>query len=156
MIEILVRNQSRKKIIQPLALRKLTKRVLERILKDHDFQNPQVSVLFVDDASIKRLNKQYRGKDAPTDVLSFPLLEDSECRISEGEITPLGDIVISLETASSQARKIGHSLEQEIVLLLVHGFLHLLDYDDEKPGEKRKMFSLQNVWMKNLKKENVF
>lgn len=155
-MEILIRNQSRKKLIPARTLRNLSKRILERILADYDFDNPQVSVLFVDDARIQKLNKQYRGKDVPTDVLSFSMLEDSGASTAEGEITPLGDIVISLETAAGQAREIGHSLEKEIVLLIVHGFLHLLDYDDEKPGEKRKMFSLQKQWMQKLENENFF
>lgn len=137
-------------------LRNLTKSVLERLLKDYRFDNPQVSVLFVDDAGIRRLNKQYRGKDAPTDVLSFSMLEDSGDLAAEGEITPLGDIVISLETAAAQSREIGHSLEKEMALLIVHGFLHLLNYDDEKSGEKRKMFALQKRWMQTLEKEDIF
>lgn len=137
-------------------LRNLTRRILERLLSDQDFAHPQISVLFLDDAGIRKLNKQYRGYDAPTDVLSFSMLDVSGSKPSPEEITPLGDIVISLETAAAQARKMGHSLEKEIVLLLVHGFLHLLNYDDEKPGERKKMFSLQEKWMQILEKENLF
>lgn len=76
------------------------------------------------DHEIRSLNRQYRGKDKPTDVLSFPLAD---------ELHPflLGDVVISVETAARQAQRRGHSLREELQILLIHGILHLLGYDHE-------------------------
>lgn len=83
----------------------------------------EISVLLTDDAAIREFNKQYRRKDEPTDVLSFPAAE------SAADVA--GDLVISLETAQHQAEERGHSLEMEIKVLLLHGLLHLAGYDHE-------------------------
>lgn len=83
--------------------------------------DPEISIVLCDDAFIRSLNAQYRGKDKPTDVLSFAQ-DDPEI---------LGDIVISLPTAARQAEAAGWALENEVVLLGVHGLLHLLGHDDE-------------------------
>lgn len=92
----------------------------------------RVSVTLCDNAYIHRLNKQYRGVDRPTDVLSFPLYADGafdepECRHG----ATLGDIVISLERAKEQAKQIGNSFCREVAFLAVHSTLHLLGYDHE-------------------------
>lgn len=89
----------------------------------------QVALLLCDDAHIQDLNRRYRGKDSPTDVLSFP----------QNDPNLLGDVVISLETASKQAEEFGHSLQNEVERLLVHGILHLLGYDHETPEEEKLM-----------------
>ncbi|MGB9619798.1 MAG: rRNA maturation RNase YbeY, partial [Armatimonadota bacterium] len=102
----------------------------------------EVSVLLADDESIRALNKQYRGVDAPTDVLAFSQLEGEDFGREGGNV--LGDVVISVETAHRQAQDHGHSLEDEIDLLLVHGLLHLLGYDHEKPEDERRMFLRQD------------
>ena len=104
----------------------------------------EISVLLVDNATIQELNRDYREKDVPTDVLSFPLEEELA-----GEVEPeiiggpaarmLGDIVISVEKAVMQAAEYGHSVERELVFLLVHGLLHLLGYDHEKDEAAKKM-----------------
>jgi len=80
-----------------------------------------VAVVFGDDAMLRELNRRYRGKDRPTDVLSFPA----------GEEGHLGDIVVSAETTRRQARRHGHGPSREAGILLIHGFLHLLGYDHE-------------------------
>lgn len=87
----------------------------------------EVSIALVDDPAMHALNKQYRGKDKPTDVLSFAM--------SDGEPMPgmpalLGDVVISVDTALRQAETVGHSLADEVSQLAIHGVLHLLGYDD--------------------------
>lgn len=102
----------------------------------------EISVLLVDNATIRELNRDYRAKDAPTDVLSFPLEEERE-----GDAEPaviggpsarlLGDIVISMEKAVEQAAEYGHSVERELAFLAIHGLLHLLGHDHEK-GEAAK------------------
>jgi probable rRNA maturation factor len=78
----------------------------------------------VTDPQIHTLNRQYRGKDKPTDVLSFPLADELQPLL-------LGDVVISVETAACQAQRRGHGLREELQTLLIHGILHLLGYDHE-------------------------
>ncbi len=97
----------------------------------------ELSVLFAGDRAMRTLNRQYRGKDRTTDVLSFAMREGPF-----GDVRPelLGDIVISVPVAERQACATGHSLSREIELLLVHGLLHLLGYDHESgPVEARRM-----------------
>lgn len=101
----------------------------------------EVSVTLADNQHIRELNREYRGKDRPTDVLSFALNEGDEPEILAGPDgtgieTLLGDIIISLEMAESQAREYGHSLERELAYLTVHGMLHLLGYDHEDAARK--------------------
>lgn len=93
-------------------------------------QDVEVSLTFADDESIHRLNLEYRGIDRPTDVLSFPLEEDAEEQTGRGLLV-LGDIVISLERAATQAEEFGHSYEREVAFLCIHSMLHLLGYDHE-------------------------
>lgn len=76
------------------------------------------------DSEIQTLNRQYRNKNKPTDVLSFPLTDELQPSL-------LGDVVISVETAARQAQRRGHSLREELQTLLIHGILHLLGYDHE-------------------------
>ena len=104
-----------------------------------NLQKMNVELLLTNDAEIQDLNKQYRQKDAPTDVLSFPLDEDT----TGGSPTDdsLGQIVISLETAARQAHEQGHSFEHELKFLFAHGLLHLLGYDHQNPEDEKIMFA---------------
>ncbi len=95
---------------------------------------PRVSLTLVDDRTIKRLNLRYRGKNRTTDVLAFPMEDHVGL-----PIPILGEVVVSVETAKRQAREHGHSLHEELDLLIVHGLLHLVGYDDEDPLEARLM-----------------
>ncbi len=88
----------------------------------------ELSVLLCDDAFIASLNQQYRGKEGPTDVLSFAM--DDEV---------LGDVVVSLDTARRQAASLGHPVDVELRVLLVHGLLHLFGHDHEAPGDDARM-----------------
>lgn len=100
----------------------------------------EVSVVLCDDDYIRQLNLAYRGKDSPTDVLSFALNEGEENPITNGpQENLLGDIIISLDRAVSQAEEYGHSLEREIAFLTLHGMLHLLGYDHEEEEDRREM-----------------
>lgn len=100
----------------------------------------EVGVTFADDEHIRELNRDYRGIDKATDVLSFALEEGDEPPIAGGPPeTLLGDIVISLETAARQAEDFGHSLERELAYLTVHGMLHLVGYDHEAEADKQAM-----------------
>ena len=95
----------------------------------------EISVTFVDNAEIQRLNKQYRDKDQATDVLSFPLGQDGKYDVNqETGAAMLGDIVISMERAMEQANIYGHSLQREVAFLTVHSMFHLLGYDHEAGG----------------------
>jgi len=105
----------------------------------------EVSVLLTDDEEIARLNKDYRGIDGPTDVLSFSQIEDGGLAgfaDIEEEIL-LGDVVISIDTAQRQASEQGRALDDEIDTLLAHGILHLLGYDHENTEDAMKMFARQ-------------
>ncbi len=121
-----------------LKKRKLPKSWIEerakRILEILGIENSELSVLITGDEEIRELNKTYRGKDRPTDVLSFPMGD----RI-DGKLI-LGDVVISLDTAQRQAQDLGHSLEDEVERLLAHGIIHLLGYDHELGGEEERKF----------------
>ncbi len=102
--------------------------------------NTEVSVVLADDDYIHQLNRQYRGKDCSTDVLSFALNEGEDPQFVNGpEEVLLGDIIISLETAARQAEEYGHRLERELAYLTTHGILHLLGYDHMTDEEKAEM-----------------
>lgn len=97
-----------------------------------------LSLSLVRDPAMRELNRQYRGKDRPTDVLSFPLHEPAElARGAQPEL--LGDVVISIETAQRQAAEYEAPLERELERLLIHGILHLLGHDHEAAAERRRM-----------------
>lgn len=101
----------------------------------------ELAVSLVDDAEIHRLNRDYRGKDRPTDVLAFAMREGARI---PGDETVLGDVVISLETAARQAHRRRVSDADEVRTLLVHGVLHLLGYDHERsPAEARRMKAME-------------
>ncbi len=101
-------------------------------------EEAEIDLLFVDNEAIREMNREYRGKDSATDVLSFPMYEPDEEIDDEDEIL-FGDIVISLERAQEQCEEYGHSLEREVMYLLVHGLLHLSGYDHIEEDEKKVM-----------------
>jgi probable rRNA maturation factor len=98
-----------------------------------------LSLILTDDAQLHNLNQQFRGVDAPTDVLSF----------ADGDTDPdsgrpyLGDVILSVPRAAAQAAAAGHSLLDELILLTIHGVLHLLGYDHAEPDEKAAMWRAQ-------------
>lgn len=101
-------------------------------------EEAEVDLLFVDNEAIREMNLEYRDKDSATDVLSFPMYEADEEIDDEDEIL-FGDIVISLERAQEQCEEYGHSLEREVMYLLVHGLLHLAGYDHMEEEDKKEM-----------------
>lgn len=111
-------------------------------------EGAELSVLLVNDRRMRMLNRQYRGKDKTTDVLSFAMREGEQM---PGEPMLLGDVVISLPTAGRQAAEKGHPLEREVAILLIHGILHLLGYDHEQgEREARRMERLERKLLKKL------
>lgn len=141
---VLIKNDQKKIKMTP-DLRRLVKRAVLAVLDFEDFgRRAEVSVTFTDNEGIHALNREYRNVDRPTDVLSFPL-SDGEDYDTDGDAVLLGDIVISLERAQTQAKEYGHSFEREVAFLTVHSMLHLLGYDHEtSPEDERDMFARQD------------
>ena len=138
----------------PVGIRLLIRRCCQAVLITENFnKDAEVSVSFVSNNEIKRLNKAYRDKDAETDVLSFPLTSEDgteEFNAETGAVL-LGDIVISLEMAVRQAAVYGHSLEREVGFLTVHSMLHLLGYDHEtSPLDERIMREKEEAVLEKL------
>lgn len=151
-IRVIIDNKQ-KDVKIPTGLRMLVRRCCNAVLRMENFPYPaEISVTFVNNQQIRELNQQYRGKDMPTDVLSFPMGENGS--YDENHDTGakiLGDIVISLEKAVEQANRFGHSLEREVGYLTAHSMLHLLGYDHEKGGlEKVRMREKEEQVMTQL------
>ncbi len=134
-VKVLIRNdQSDVRI--PSGVRMLVRRCCTAVLAMENFpSDAEISVRFVDDAQIHKLNKEYRNVDSETDVLSFPLGKDGayDANPQTGSLL-LGDIVISIPRAVEQADRFEHSLQREIGYLTVHSMLHLLGYDHVNEG----------------------
>lgn len=127
-------------------------KVCENLLKE-DFKDVSVSINFVSDEEIQRLNREFRNIDKVTDVLSFPNLNKTpneklkkfrKLADFDTNLLFLGDIVISKNVAKKQAREYGHSLKREVCFLALHGFLHLLGFDHIKEEDEKIMTKLQN------------
>ncbi|MFJ5715411.1 rRNA maturation RNase YbeY [Neobacillus sp. NPDC093127] len=124
---------------------------IERILnfaanKQNVEIHSEVSVTFVSNERIQEINREYRKKDTPTDVISFAMEElgEGEIEITGSQIPRvLGDIIISVPKTKEQAEEYGHSFLRELGFLAVHGFLHLLGYDHMSEDEEKEMFTLQ-------------
>lgn len=129
--------------------RKLAEQLLafaaeELQLKDND----EMSLTFVKNPEIRKMNAQYRGVDRATDVISFAINDDDEDIVMDDEMAAmipkdLGDLFISIDKVKEQALFLGHSEDRELGFLVVHGFLHLNGYDHEQADDEQKMFSLQ-------------
>ncbi|MEF9841476.1 MAG: rRNA maturation RNase YbeY [Raoultibacter sp.] len=128
-----------------LPLKELTEFVLSS--QDEPF-NTEVSISFVTDDAIAQLNEEYRGKQGPTDVLSFECdgaMDDLEASLQvEAPVFELGDVVIAPDVAEAQTKEFGTTFEEEISLLLVHGLLHLCGYDHIDDDEAQRMESLES------------
>lgn len=139
------RNEVRKSGVDGRALKTAARRLLVAL----DEANSSLSLTLVDDKAIREINREHRGKDKPTDVLSFPLFEPDE--IADGIGQPpgdggermLGDVVISIDTALRQASDYDASLQDELYRLLVHGVAHVMGHDHEEPGEREEMLVLE-------------
>ena len=145
-MKIYITNQTQSRI--PLKLRRIIKRACcaaaREIVPNERFE---VSVALVNNDEIHQLNLQHRNMDKPTDVLSFPLIEDFESI----DDNTLGDIVISVEQAKIQAQEYAHSLEREIGFLTVHSMLHLFGYDHKTPQDEAEMFELQKQILSKMR-----
>lgn len=126
----------------------LVEKLLQHAAKVEQIEEgSEVSVTFVTNEAIHEINREYRDKDQPTDVISFALEEMGEGEIQiigEGIPRVLGDIIISTDRTREQAEEYGHSFERELGFLAVHGFLHLLGYDHMTEEDEKEMFGKQD------------
>ena len=117
------------------------KKAIDVACKHENIDNAIFNIIIVDNTYIHELNKNYRGIDRPTDVITFALEDDD--RSITYDVRVLGDIYISIDKAIEQAKEYGHSLERELSFLAVHGFLHLLKYDHMNKHDEDIMFGKQ-------------
>lgn len=146
-LKVYFSNAQKAVVITP-EIKKLLRKAIKTALEYENFgRDAEVSLSFVTNDEIHELNRDYRGVDRPTDVLSFPMIDGDA---DEGDIdigadsVVLGDIIISAEKAVEQAAAYGHSVERELAFLAVHSTLHLLGYDHERSKKEEKdMFERQ-------------
>jgi probable rRNA maturation factor len=134
-------------------------RIMEKsLLAENAPPNCEISLVLTGQERIRELNRQYRGKDQPTDVLSFSLTEKKEAETTAFIAPPdgllhLGEILISYPQAVAQARDRGHSIKKELAILIVHGILHILGYDHEIPAKAPAMVAREREIIADLSKE---
>jgi len=135
---------------QEFLSREWLRQVLEMALSTQIADSAvELSLLVTDDETVQGLNREYRGIDETTDVLSFALTEEKADAASPLFVTPpdgllhLGEIIISYPQAAKQAEENRHPIEKEIALLIIHGALHLLSYDHAKPAQENEMHALE-------------
>jgi probable rRNA maturation factor len=133
-MEVVVQNRQK----SPRVRTTKVKETAEKILSDLEFHECELSILLVDDDEITHLNREYRARDHPTNVLAFPMREGEDTHLHPDL---LGDVIISTETAEREARHRGSTLGEEMALLLVHGILHLIGYDHE--GDSKKAAAME-------------
>ena len=122
---------------------KYLKKVLKATLKHEKINNAVFSIIFVDNETIHRINKEYRGMDKVTDVISFAFEDNG--KLVYNNVRLLGEIYICIPRMKEQAKEYGHSEKRELSFLAVHGLLHLLGYDHMKKEDEKVMFSLQEL-----------
>jgi probable rRNA maturation factor len=132
-------------------------RIALRTLEAEDIASPvEMGLVITDSKTIQKLNRTYRGKNQPTDVLAFHMAPDASQESELRFVGPpdgvhhLGEVVISYPQAIRQAQAQGHGVAQELALLIVHGVLHLLGYDDELPDREQQMKARENEILKRL------
>ncbi len=131
--------------------RRLREAAQKTLAHESALSRAEITLVITGDDEIRDLNRKYRGMDAPTDVLSFAETEaDARFVASPVEAAYLGDVVISYPRAEAQAVTAGHSVADELLLLVVHGVLHLLGHDHAGRAEKRKMWAAQEEILNEL------
>ena len=118
-------------------------------LNNLSYSEITIDFVFCNDEFIHKINKEYRGFDKPTDVISFALFCDDKNSIKT-DIINLGEIIVSIDTAKKQAEENKHSLEKEVYYLITHGVMHLLGFDHQSEQEYNFMVEVQNKVMKDL------
>ena len=141
-------------IVGPLAAEadvQWLRRVAEATLRSEGRTGDlNLTLVITDDEGIRALNKRFLGKDVPTDVLAFGLEGEEDFVLPSGVCRCLGDVIVSYERAREQGPQFGHSSEEELALLVVHGILHLLGYDDQDEESLAVMLARQEEIVGNL------
>ncbi|MBV1817858.1 rRNA maturation RNase YbeY [Anaerosalibacter bizertensis] len=145
-MEVYIDNRQDEITIDDELIELMEKVMKECLALEEKSLDTEISVSFVNNKEIQELNREYRNVDSSTDVLSFPMTDD----FSLSHIPILGDIVISLEKALSQAEEYGHSFNREVAYLTAHSMFHLLGYDHMKEDEKQVMRKKEKQVMKSL------
>lgn len=140
------------KLCPPEDMEKLIEQCTAAALAEEDIEDDaEVSVTLVDNVRIREMNAEFRDIDKETDVLSFPLGDENGFEVDpDTDAILLGDIVISLEKAQSQAEEYGHSFKREVAFLLTHSLFHLLGYDHMTEDEEKEMFAKQEKVLQQL------
>ena len=136
MFEII--NDSNKKVLEEEILNNYVNYLVEKL----KLQNCEFNIILTNNKKIHKINKEYRGIDRETDVISFALEDNKDILYKDFRL--VGDIYISMDKCYAQALEYGHSRVRELCFLATHGVLHLLGYDHMNPLDEEKMFSLQN------------
>lgn len=144
--------QSTRRFPAPL-IRAVAAAANEAMIEQNVSAGAALTILLTEDEYVRELNRQFRGEDRATDVLSFSAGDPLPG--SEGLLEYLGDIAISVDTARRQAEQKGHTLEAEVQLLAVHGVLHLLAYDHQTADDKEAMWQAQARILKRLDLEDI-
>ena len=113
------------------------------VLAGEDVADYEISLAFVDNSTIHRLNQRYLQHDEPTDVLSFPLREPNATKLA-------GELVVGVEVAAEQAADRGHDIQDELTLYVIHGLLHLCGYDDHEDDERAAMRERERFYLRQL------
>lgn len=146
----MVTDQQRRIPIPPETVHKLEAAIVAALTVAGAPPDAAVDVTLVADPDIQALNREWRNRDEPTDVLSFALNEADDAGLEPEGARLLGDVIISAERAAAQAHEYGHSLERELAYLAVHGTLHLLGYDHEDPQEQQRMRAKEEEALRQL------
>jgi len=147
-VNIEVNNRTRSKININLV-----KRVVREFARAYKIKQKEISLAFVGDAEIKKLNKNYRQINKPTDILSFAPLNNAEDNLigQAGEADYLGELVIDYSQIKRQAGQFGNSAEKELIFILVHGLLHLIGYNDDTEKGRLEMIKMGEEFIRKLK-----
>lgn len=145
-------NNEQDKLTPPEDMEQLIEKCTAAALAEEDIEDDaEVSVTLVDNVRIREMNAEFRGIDRETDVLSFPLGDEEGFEVDpDADAILLGDIVISLEKAQSQAEEYGHSFGREVAFLITHSLFHLLGYDHMTEDEEKEMFAKQEKVLQRL------
>ena len=137
---------------QELVDREGVRKIAREVLRAENVPSPcEVSLVITGSGTVRRLNRDYRGVDQPTDVLAFSMSpEEADFILPPDNVLRLGEVVISYPRAEEQAREQGHSTNRELALLVIHGMLHLLGYDHDKPEEGKKMRAREKELLENI------
>jgi len=157
-VEIIIENIQNKVEITD-KVDEILKKCIELSFREEAFNiDSEIGFLLVDNDRIKEINSEYRKKDTPTDVLSFPMVEMERGKLKpdsgdfdmDENMLVLGDVVISMEMAKKQAEEYGHSFERELAFLATHGIFHLLGYDHGSEEEERLMLEKQEAVLQKM------